>query len=195
MKHVGWLLGATLQLVGCSSTSSPGPANLPDAGVGSGSGGGGGSSGAGAVSCSGSPVVWKDDGTTHCASSAEANLGASTSLNPVDGGPETETSMELVVIQNDIPETLSIIVTTSGPISGTYSCTPEPTSVAELTYEEVGVFSASVVSCSITLTVTPTDGGPAIATGTFSAQLTVNDGGMKTLSDGTFDLAVTTDSQ
>ena len=195
MKRFEWILAA-LPLVGCSSTSSPAPGNLPDTGVGSSSGATGGSSGAGAASCTGSPVVWEDDGTTHCASSGEAIFGSDTILNPLDGGPETMLTLELVATQDNTSYGFTFIVDTSAPtINGTYSCTPVGASVAELTYNEIGVFSTSVVSFSITVTVTPTDGGHAVATGTFSAQLAVTDGGTKTLSNGTFDLPVTYESQ
>src|SRR6202453_4605801 len=158
MKHIGWLLGATLQLVGCSATSSPGPGNLHSGGVGSSSGAAGSSSGAGAASCTGSPVVWQDDGTTHCASSGEAIFGSDTILNPLDGGPETQLSLELVATQNNTSYGFSFSVGTSAPtINGTYGCTPDSAAVAELTYNEVGVFSTSVVSFSITVAVTPTE--------------------------------------
>jgi hypothetical protein len=192
MKRIGWLLGAGLHLAGCSSTSTPSTGNVPDTGVGGRDGSAGTTTGS---SCTGSPVVWKEDGTTHCASTAEAILGSNTTLNPFDGGPVVETSLEVVVEQNDTRDTFSFIVTSSLPLGGTYDCTPGPTSVVELTYEDLGLFSTSVVSCSVSVTLTPTDAGTFVTTGTFSAQLTVSDGGTKILSDGTFDLPVTTESQ
>ena len=142
--------------------------------------------------CTGSPVVWKDDGTTHCASTAEAILGTSTTDNPFDGGPILETSLEVVTVQDETSNTFGFIVTSAGALGGSYDCTPSGGSVVEITYEEVGAYSATVVSCTLTVTLTPTDGG-MVAVGTFSALLSIPDGGTKTLSDGTFDIPVTVD--
>jgi hypothetical protein len=191
MKHVGWLLGAGLQLTACSSTSTPSAGNLPGTGAGGLDATAGSTTGA---SCTASPVAWKEDGTPHCASSGEAILGSNTIRSPFDGGPVVETSLEVVATQNATPYTFSFIVTSDSSIDGTYSCAPGPSS-AELTYDDIGVFSTTVVSCSVTVTVAPTDAGTFVTTGTFSAQLAVTDGGTKTLSDGTFDLPVTPGTQ
>jgi hypothetical protein len=187
MKFEGSHLGAALLLIGCQSSSTTGPAA---ASVGGHEGGTSGSSGAGTGSCAGSPVVWKDDGTTHCASTAEAILATTTARNPFDGGPTVETSLEVVTTQLSTSYTFGFIITTSAALGGTYDCTASPASVVEITYDDVGVYSTTVVSCTLTVSLTPTDGG-TLAVGTFSAVLSVSDGGTKTLSDGTFNIPVT----
>jgi hypothetical protein len=191
MKFRGELWAAALLLVGCGSSSSTGPTGVPSpSGVGSHEGGTAGSSGAGAGSCTASPVVWKDDGTTHCASTAEAILSTNTPTNPFDGGPSPETSLAIVTTQGATSYTFAIIVTSAGALGGTYDCTPSGAGVVEITYDDLGVYSTTVVSCSLSVTLAPTDGG-MVAVGTFSADLSVLDGGTKTLSNGTFDIPVT----
>jgi hypothetical protein len=200
MKFRGERLGAALLLIGCSS-SSAGPATpsgtqeggtIGSSGAGTtGSSGSSGSSGTGTTSCAGSPVVWKDDGVTHCASTSEAILSTNTTLNPLDGGPLVETSLELVTTQGATAYTFGFIVTSSGSLGGSYDCTPSPTSSVEITDDDIGVYSTTVVSCDLTVTLTPTDAGATIAAGTFSALLKVSDGGTKMLTDGTFNLPVT----
>jgi hypothetical protein len=186
MRFSAGLWGAALLLIGCSSSSTG-----TGTSVGTQEGGTTGSSGTGTTSCAGSAVVWKDDGVTHCASTSEAILGTNTTLNPLDGGPLVETSLELVTTQGATAYTFGFIVTTSGALDGSYDCAPSPTSAVEITDDEIGVYSTTVVSCSLTVTLTPTDAGATIATGTFSALLKVSDGGTKMLTDGTFNLPVT----
>jgi hypothetical protein len=195
MRLRGWRLGAALLLIGCGSSSSAGtatPSGTQEGGtIGSSGAGTTGSSGSGTSSCAGSAVVWKDDGVTHCASTSEAILGTNTTLNPLDGGPLVETSLELVTTQGATPYTFGFIVTSSGALGGSYDCTASPTSVVQITYDEIGVYSTTVVSCSLTVTLTPTDAGATVAAGTFSALLKLSDGGTKMLTDGTFNLPVT----
>jgi hypothetical protein len=193
MRFQGSLWAVALLLIGCGSSGSTGKAGIPSGtGVGPHEGGTAGSSGSGTGtgSCATSPVVWKDDGTTRCASTAEAILSTNTPTNPFDGGPSPETSLEVVTIQTAAAFTFSLIVTSAGALGGTYDCTASPAGLVEISYDDVGVFSTTVVSCSVTVTLTPADGG-TIAVGTFSAVLSVTDGGTKTLSDGTFDIRVT----
>jgi hypothetical protein len=176
-------------LTGCSSSSSVPPADAGATDAGSGVGTMKGTSSAEAGSCAGSPAVWKDDGDTRCATGGEAILSTNHILGP-DGGAVTETTLEVVLLEAGSSNTFSLSVTSSEGIDGTYGCAPLPTSVVEIVYDEVGVYSTTVASCSVMVTLTPVDGG-MVATGTFSALLTVSDGGMKTLSDGTFTFPVT----
>jgi hypothetical protein len=178
----GWLL------VGCSSSSAP----PSDATARDGSAATGGDAG----SCSDSPAVWKEDGTTRCGTSGDAILSTTTVTTPYDGGPIIETSLEVAILQPTTAYDFSFVVTSSTGVGGTYECAGSPTSVAQFTYDEVGVFSTSTTSCSLSVTLTPIDGGAPdggmVATGTFSAVLAVIDGGTKTISDGTFAFPVTT---
>jgi hypothetical protein len=177
-------------VAGCSSSTSPGPtipANDDAAPFNEGSESGTSASG----SCATSPVVWTDDGTVHCATSAEAILSSTTAQNPYDGGTAIETTLEVVVVQGSSPDIFSFDLASAGAISGSYGCAPS-TQVAEISYDVAGVYSTTPAGCAITVSVAPSDAGGMVATGTFSAMLTVSDGGMKTLSGGTFDLPVTT---
>jgi hypothetical protein len=181
-------------LTGCNSSTSPGPttpSNDAAPPFNGGSDAGTGSSG----SCATSPVVWTDDGAVHCATSAEALLSSSTAQNPYDGGPVLETTLEVVVVQGSSPDIFSFVLTSAGAVSGTYGCAPDPQRAAEISYDVAGVYSTTPAGCAITVSVAPSDAGGMAATGTFSAMLTVSDGGMKTLSDGTFDLPVTSGTQ
>jgi hypothetical protein len=141
-------------------------------------------------SCGDSPAVWQEDGTTLCATSGEAILSTNTTLNPFDGGPVVETSLEVLLLKPTTSYDVSFIVTSSEGLGGSYACTPSPTSVAEFNYDEVGVFSTTTTSCSISVMLAPLDGGAPdgglMATGTFSAVLAVTDGGTKKISAGTF---------
>jgi hypothetical protein len=84
------------------------------------------------------------------------------------------------------------------PLGGDdYSCSVGSPNFVEISYDEVGDggFSTTAASCTVTVTLTPDDGGVdggSVATGTFSAMLNVTDGGTKVLSQGTFSLPVTT---
>ena len=80
-----------------------------------------------------------------------------------------------------------------GSLDGTYTCVPSPSSVGQLTYDEPGVFSTTVASCNITVTLTPMGDAGMTVSGTFSAVLNVTGGGTKTLSDGTFTMSVVED--
>jgi hypothetical protein len=189
MRFFSSVLGAGLFLIGCSSGNAPQPTNTGGA-----TDDGGkttvGSTGSDAGTCGDAPASWKEDGVLRCATSGEAILSTSTARDPYDGGPVVETSLEVAILQGTTPYIFSFIVTTSDALGGTYTCVAGPTSNVQLDYDEVGVFSSTTSSCTVTVTLTPTDGGMT-ATGTFSAQLAVTDGGVKTLSDGTFTFGVT----
>jgi hypothetical protein len=138
----------------------------------------------------GSLAVWKEDGTTHCATSGEAIVGSSSAENLLDGGRLLYTSLEVVLLQSNSTETVGFIVTSDATLDGTYSCMPSSSSVGELTYDDPGVFSTTVATCDITVTLTPAGDGGMTVSGTFSAVLNVTGGGTKTLSDGTFSMSV-----
>ncbi|HSY23575.1 MAG TPA: hypothetical protein VK841_15720 [Polyangiaceae bacterium] len=188
MRLYGSVLAVGLMISGCSSNNSA------PAGGGAGDDGSApktiGSAGGDAGSCGDSPAVWKEDGVLRCGTSGEAILSTNTTLNPLDGGTVVTTSLEVVILQPTTSYIFSFIVTTSDAFGGTYTCAIGTTSNVELEYDEVGVFSSTTSSCSVSVTLTPADGG-MIATGTFSAELAVTDGGVKTLSDGTFTFGVT----
>ena len=84
------------------------------------------------------------------------------------------------------------------PLGGdNYGCSVGSPNLVEISYDEVGAggFSTTPASCTVTVTLTPDDGGVdggSVATGTFSATLNVTDGGTKVLSQGTFTVPVTT---
>jgi hypothetical protein len=189
-----WVIIATALWIGaCGSSGSTAASSGGVKGATSGSGSGSGTSST--ESCgTGSLAVWKEDGTTHCASSGEAILGTSTAENVLDGGESLYTTLEVVLLQSNSMESAGFIVTSDGALAGTYSCTPSPSGAAELTYDEPGVFSTTVASCDISVTLTPSGDGGMTASGTFSAVLNVTGGGTKTISDGTFSMSVVTDS-
>ena len=189
MRLYGSILAVGLMISGCSSNNS-----APQPAAGAGNDGSAatttGSTGSDAGSCGDSPAVWKEDGALRCGTSGEAILSTNTTLNPFDGGSDVDTSLEVVILQPTTSYIFSFIVTTSDTFGGTYTCAPGTTSNVEFEYDEVGVFTSTTSSCSVSVTLTAVDGG-MIATGTFSAELAVTDGGVKTLSDGTFTFAVT----
>jgi|HubBroStandDraft_6_1064221.scaffolds.fasta_scaffold64339_4 hypothetical protein len=191
MRFEGLVIATALWIGACGSSGAGGP-TTPSSGTGNGAiSGSGSTSGSSTESCGmGSLAVWKEDGTTHCATSGEAIIGSSTAENVLDGGRLLYTSLEVVLLQSSSTESFGFIVTSDGALDGTYSCMPSPSSVGELTYDEPGVFSTTVASCDITVTLTPTGDGGMTVSGTFSAVLNVTGGGTKTLSDGTFTMSV-----
>ncbi len=195
MRFEGLVIATALWISACGSSGSTGP-TAPSSGTGNGTTSGSGSgSGSGTESCGmGSLAVWKEDGTTHCATSGEAIIGSSSAENLLDGGRVLYTSLEVVLIQSNSAESFGFIVTSDGALDGTYNCMPSPSSVGQLTYDEPGVFSTTVASCEITVTLTPMGDGGMTVSGTFSAVLNVTGGGTKTLSDGTFTISAVKDS-
>jgi len=185
------VVATTLWIGACGSSGSTASSSGTVQGATSGSGSNSGSS---TASCgTGSLAVWKEDGTTHCAASGEAIVGSSTAENVLDGGRLLYTSLEVVLLQNSSMESFGFIVTSDGSLDGTYTCVPSPSSVGQLTYDEPGVFSTTVASCNITVTLTPMGDAGMTVSGTFSAVLNVTGGGTKTLSDGTFTMSVVED--
>jgi hypothetical protein len=197
MRFEGLIIATALWIVACGSSGSNGSTgpNTSSSGTVKGATSGSGSdSGSSTESCGmGSLAVWKEDGATRCATSGEAILGSSTAENFLDGGRLLYTSLEVVLIQNNSTESFGFIVTSDGSLDGTYNCMPSSSS-GQLTYDEPGVFSTTVASCDITVTLTPTGDGGMSASGTFSAVLNVTGGGTKTLSDGTFSMSVVEES-
>ncbi len=186
------VLAAALFVLGCSSSSATHPTT--DAGNTTDGGSAAtpvGTTGGDADSCGSSPAAWLDDGVLRCGTTGEAIFNTNNATNPEDGGTVVESSLDVVIVQGNTPFTFSIIVTTSESFGGSYTCVAGPTSVVELQYDDVGVFTSVTSSCSVNVTLTPSGDGGMIAAGTFSAQLTLSDGGVKTLSDGTFTFAVT----
>jgi hypothetical protein len=142
-----------------------------------------GSGASSAGSCAGSAIMWKDDGTAECASSVEAILATGSQSN----------SLEIVGTQGTTIG-LSIIITSPTPLGGSYDCTATPAAVVEITYRDPTVDSATVQSCTVTLSLTqPGDAGAGQAVGTFSVVLDLADGGIKNITDGVFDIPTTID--
>lgn len=193
------LLSLAAGSLACSSSSSGSPSTASGAQDGAASGNGGSDANAGgatAGSCAGSPVTWLDDGVMHCASLASGTLGYTT-YHGVDGGNVTQANLEIVILQSNTSYIFSLIVGGPAPLGGDYSCSVGSPNIVEISYDEVGGggFSTTPASCTVTVTLTPDDGGVdggSVATGTFSAMLNVTDGGTKVLSQGTFSLPVTT---
>jgi hypothetical protein len=181
----------TLTLVGCGSTSPPGSKSASGASTGdTGSTGAPAGSSGQATSCAASAVSWKEDGAEHCSQTAEAIEGTTTAEDVLDGGRETYTTLEVVVDQLNTAYIFTFSVTSSSSLDGTYGCTASPIQNAELVYDEVGGFSATVASCNIVVNLTAVADGGMVASGTFSAVLNVTDGGTKMLTDGMFSLPV-----
>ena len=193
------LLSLAALSLACSSSSSGPPSTASGAQDGAAAGNGGSDANAGgatAGSCAASPVTWLDDGVMRCASLATGTLGYDT-FHGVDGGNVTQANLEIVILQSNTSYIFGLILGGPAPLGGDYSCSVGSPNTVELSYDEVGVggFSTSPASCTVTVTLTPDDGGVdggSVATGTFSAMLNVTDGGTKVLSQGTFSLPVTT---
>jgi hypothetical protein len=189
---------AALSLACSSSSPSGSPSTAPGAQDAAALGNGGPDANAGGVTagaCADSPVTWLDDGVMHCASLATGTLGYNT-IHGVDGGDVTEVNLEMVILQSNTSYIFGLSVGGPAPLGGDYSCSVSLGSpnLVEISYDEVGSFSTTAASCTVTVTLTPDDGGVDggnVATGTFSAMLNVTDGGTKVLSQGTFSLPVT----
>jgi hypothetical protein len=194
MRFEGLVIATALWIGACGSSGSTGPTpSSSGAGNGATSGSGSGS-GSSTESCgTGSLAAWKEDGTTRCATSGEAIVSSSSAENFLDGGRLLYTSLEVVLLQSNSAESFGFIVTSDSSLDGTYTCVPSPNSVGQLTYDEPGVFSTTVASCDITVTLTPVGDGGMTVSGTFAAVLNVTGGGTKTLSDGTFSMSVVED--
>jgi hypothetical protein len=192
------LLSLAALSLACSSSSSGSPPIASGAQDAAASGDGGpeaNTGGATAGACVGSPVTWRDDGVMHCASQASGTLGYTT-FHGADGGNMTQADLEIAVLQSNTSYIFGLIVGGPAPLGGDYTCSTGSGSpdLVELSYDEVGGFSTTPASCTVTVTLTPDDGGVdggSVVTGTFSATLNVTDGGTKVLSDGTFSIPVT----
>lgn len=194
------LLSLAALSLACSSSSSASPSTASSAQDGAVSRNSGSDANAGSTtagSCAGSPVTWLDDGVMHCASLATGSVGYTT-YQGVDGGNVTQATLEIVILQSNASYIFSLVVAGPAPLGGDdYSCSLGSTNIVEISYDEVGDggFSTTPASCTVTVTLTPEDGGVdggSVATGTFSATLNVTDGGTRVLSQGTFSLPVTT---
>lgn len=195
-RAVALLSLAALSLA-CSSSSSGSPSTpsgAQDAGASADGGPDANTGGVTAGACAGSPVTWRDDGVMHCASQASGTLGYNT-FHGADGGYMTQADLEIVVLQSNTSYIFGLIIGGPAPLGGDdYSCSIGSPNIVELSYDEVGGFSTTPASCTVSVTLTPDDGGVdggSVATGTFSATLNVTDGGTKVLSDGTFSIPVT----
>jgi hypothetical protein len=189
MAKLGLSYGALLffglvHACGSSSTSPGADAGGPADASGTSLGDGGSP-----ASCNGSPVSWKDDGATICASTVVASgLHGNTPGNPDD-------TVQITAIQG-LAIGLSIGVASPPPLGGTYGCTPSPTGTVILTYRDAVANATTVDSCSVTVNLVPAgdggaDAGAVHAVGTFSAVLSVPDAGTtKNLTDGAFDVLV-----
>jgi disulfide bond formation protein DsbB len=80
---------------------------------------------------------------------------------------------------------ISIIVSTSGTLGGTYTCPFDGGSVVELTYH---LMTPTVESCSVMIGFTTDAEGHEHVTGTFEATLTFQDAGMTMLTAGVIDI-------
>jgi hypothetical protein len=119
-------------------------------------------------------------------------LTMNTAQSPIDGGPLVYSTLEIITLQTSDPTfDFSLSVTASPSIGGTYSCTPTPTSNVEIVYDDIGVFTTTMASCTVSITLSASGDGGLEASGTFSAVLTVSDGGTKMLTNGTFHFPVT----
>jgi hypothetical protein len=162
-----------------TTTSSGGPT-----GVTSGSTGG--------TSCpASSPVTWKENGESHCATFATADIGTNNVENTADGGRLVYTTLEVTVLQSAITDEFGFSVTSDADLTGSYTCVASPSSNVLFVDDDIGVYSTAQGTCNLAVSQTSSADGGIVVSGTFSAMLPVTDGGVQTITDGVFDLSAT----
>jgi hypothetical protein len=141
-----------------------------------------GSSGSAATNDGGVPggagITWKDNGNTMTAAFATANRVKAATQDMVQVVGSTATNGVALIVSSPPPL-----------VPGSYSCGIGPNQeIASFAYTS-GDASSGAPTCTVDID-TLGDGTGTKVTGTFSAMLTLDDGTAKTITNGTFDVAL-----
>jgi hypothetical protein len=128
-------------------------------------------------------ITWLDDGTPRALSTAEA----------VRRTDKTGDTLEIVGV--DLQGIYNLTIAVAGPmaLAGPYTCSTANgnADLAEITYTQKVLMPST---CTVTVVApTPADGGTPHVTGTFSFDIT-KEAGTESITDGRFDLPVTTEA-
>lgn len=176
-----WFVSLVLLLGACSSSSGPAAADGPplDAGAGTIADAPPRTSDAATANC---PITWLEDGALRCASVPIATFNASATGDVLDvSGVDISSG----------PTGIDFIVAAADPfaVPQTFNCeNPQPHSMAQMTYTP-GFMSGTATSCTVNVTQVGAPGG-AHAIGSFAGVIAITGGGTRTITNGTFDVAL-----